>query len=284
MVGERSGAVVIEGSKRALKIVPSARFRPKRVSAANDLLYVTGPGEPVELKRGMGDAEDRVKSSIASDIDILNDSLELSIEYLCSDLLRTGKVVAHDDDGVDYEVDFGMPADHTTVLTGGDLWTDQSSDPNEQLDEFSKIVQDACGMRPNVIVHGTGAWQAYRRNQAVRDELDNRRVDSGTMHNAIGQLYKGNTGNVDHYVYGGSFTDVHGNTRELFPSDYVLLGCSGAPCSVEFGLPADLSNTGPVEKFVKPVIEDDPSQLAIIAESRPLPVADLDYFFLVKVR
>ena len=283
MVGERSGAVTIEGTKRALKIVPSARFRAKRPSGANDLLYVTAPGEPVELKQGMGDVEGRVKSAIVSDIDILNDSLELTIEFMCSEVARTGKVVAHDDDGVDYEVDFGMPADHVTVLTAGDLWTDPASDPNEQLEEFSTIVQNACGMRPDVVVHGTNAYKHYRKNPTVKDELDNRRIESGTMHNAIGKLYKGNVGNVDHYVYGGSFEDVHGNTRELFPPDYILMGCTGAPCSVEFGLPADLRNIGPVEKFVKTVIEEDPSQLAVIEESRPLPVADMSYFFFAKV-
>jgi hypothetical protein len=284
MVGERSGAVVIEGTKRALKIVPSARFRPKRVSGANELLYVTAPGEPVELKQGMGNVEERLKSAIVSDIDILNDSLELSIELLCSELLRTGKVVAHDDDGVDYEVDFGLPAAHTVVLTGTDLWTDAASDPIEILEECSSAVQDACGRRPNVVVHGTGAWQAFRKNKAVKDELNNRNIDSGTMRTAIGELFKGNIGNVGHYVYGGSYDDTHGNSRELFPSDYILMGCTDAPCSVEFGLPADLANTGPVEKFVKTVIEDDPSHLAIIEESRPLPVADLDYFCFVKVR
>lgn len=282
MVGERSGATVIEGSKRTLQIVPSARLRASRASAANDLVYVTGPNEPVELKPGIGDVADRVKSAVVSDIDILADSNELTIEFMCSDLLRTGKVVAHDgDDASDYEVDFGMPPDHTAVLPPSDYWTADGADPLDQLEDFATVVQDTCGMRPDVVIHGTEAFSAFKKNTTVRETLDNRHIDAGTMHVNIAQLYKGNTGGVDHYVYGGAFPDVHGNSRELFPAKGVLLGCRNAPCSVEFGLPADLSVTGPVEKFLKTVIEEDPSYLKLIQESRPLPVADMDFFLFI---
>lgn len=283
MVSEVSGATAIPGPSRELNVVPTARFRPSRPSSAADLLNVTANGESVELKPGMGDMLKRVNDAVALDIAIMDDSVEASIELMCSELLRTGIVMAHGDDGVSYKVDFQMPGDHVIVLSGTDLWTDPASDPEGLYEDVAQIIQDKTGMRPDTVVQGNNARKAFRNHAKVKDELNNRGVQSGNRIINIGNTYQGDPFNMAHYAYGGSLPDVHGNTRNLWLDDYVLFGVSGAPCTVEFGLPIDLENTGPTEKFVKSKLEFDPSAINLIEECCPLATADMRYFVLAKV-
>ncbi|MEZ6854204.1 major capsid protein [Halodesulfovibrio aestuarii] len=283
MVSEVSGATAIPGASRQVTVVPTARFRPSRPSSATDLLNVTANGESVELKPGMGNMLQRVNDAVALDIAVLDDSIEASIELMCSDLLRTGIVTAHADDGISYKVDYQMPTDHVIVLSGTDLWTDPASDPEGLYEDVAQIIQDKTGMRPDTVVQGNNAWRAFRNNAKVKEELNNRGVQSGNRIINIGNTYKGDPYNMAHYVYGGSLPDVHGNTRPLWLDDYVLFGVSDAPCTIEFGLPTDAENTGPTEKFVKSKLIFDPSAIKIVEESRPLATADMRYFFLVKV-
>ncbi|WP_243546388.1 major capsid protein [Pseudodesulfovibrio tunisiensis] len=275
------GGTLIEGTTRESQVVETPRMRPKMHFSACNLLDFRQAGEPPVIKPGVTD--DRVDKAIATDMQELKDRVEITVEYMAAKSLQGGKIplVGETFQG---EVDMRMPASHIIVLGAGDTWADAGADPCEDLEVWADLIVDATGLTPDVCVQGVNAWQAFRNNAKVQGELDNRRMETGQLAPEVGKAYRGHVNGVDIYRYGGSYHDAAGQVQKLMHPDYVVFGCTEAETTIDFGLPEDLENSGPVEYFAKSRINWDPSYLEFLAESRPLPwLKQPDAFVFVKV-
>ena len=280
-VSDVEGGTVVEGTKQEAQVVKTPRMRPKVPFEACKLLEFSEPGQPPIIKRGVTD--DRIKAKIARDLQNVKDRCENTIEYLAAKSLCGGKIQVSQDN-ISLEIDFRQPATHIIVLGAGSQWGDTGINPLEQFKEWGDIILDSCGLTPNVCIQGTNANKAFRGNAAVQAELDNRRFELGTYAPVVGDYHEGYVSGLDIYRYGGSLLDYNNNPVSLMHPDYILLGCTAAETSLEFGHPTDLECDGPCEYFTKSDLKKDPSQLDQITETRPLPWnKQPDAFIYVKV-
>ncbi|NDV20007.1 major capsid protein [Pseudodesulfovibrio sp. JC047] len=280
-VSDVEGGTIVEGTKQESQIVKTPRLRPKVPFKASDLLDFSKPGEPPLVKPGV--ADDRVETKVSRDLQEVKDRCEITIEYMASKSLCGGKIIVTQDN-IQFEIDFRMPATHIIVLSAGSKWNDSGVNPLENLEEWADLIVEACGLSPDVCIMGTNAHKAFRNNAAVQAELDNRRIESGAYAPVVGKAYKGHVQGVDVFRYGGTYHDVDDSPVKLMEPDYILLGCTDAENSLEFGRPTDLECDGPTEYFTKSDLKKDPSQLDQITETRPLPWnKQPDAFVYVKV-
>ncbi len=63
------------------------------------------------------------------------------------------------------------PAGNTDTLTGGDLWSDPTSDPFAQMNVAKEIVRQKTGRKPNVLVPSPTSLTNLRNHPKVLDRL-----------------------------------------------------------------------------------------------------------------
>jgi len=262
------GGTLMHKKAREMQTVTAPRMRPKLQYSANELLEITAPGESPILAPGVQPVE--IERAVAGDMQSIKDDCELTLEYMCSQALCGGKISV-DQDNIQFEIDFQMPAAHKIVLGAGATWDVATVDPSEDMNTWADLIIEECGMAPVAMICGTNAAQAFKRNPFVEGDLDNRNFNIGELSPRVGQLRFGHYEGVDCFRYGGQFTDAAGNPALMMHPDYVLLGVTDADASIEFGMPADLENSGPNEYFAKSKIRFDPSGIEYVSETRPLP-------------
>ncbi len=54
-----------------------------------------------------------------------------------------------------------------SAVSGKGVWSSDSNDPVEEIDEQIQAIATNCGMMPNAIVFGLGAWQVFRNHPKV---------------------------------------------------------------------------------------------------------------------
>jgi Phage major capsid protein E. len=268
-VTEVGAGVQVDKVGRETQMIKCARLRPKKQFSAPELLNFTNPGEDPYLAGNVQEID--LEQAVARDVQDLKDRTETTIEYLCAKSVCGGLITVVQDD-IKFSIDYRMPSSHKPALPAGSLWTAEGANPLEQLESWSDLIVDDSGLTPDVIVMGTNAWKAFRKNPAVQAELDNRRIDHPGLSPRVAKAYQGSIGGVEIYRYGGTYDDADGAPQAVMHPDFVLFGSSEAETSIEFGLPADLEAEGrPMEYFAKSWVDKDPSLLWILSESRPLP-------------
>jgi len=262
------GGTLVSKRAREMKTVTAPRMRPKVHYTAPELLEVPEPGASPILKPGVTEGE--IKRSVAGDLQDIKDDCELTTEYMCAQALCGGKITVNQDN-IQFEIDYQMPAAHQIVLGAGAMWNDSGVDPSKTINMASDLIIDEMGMAPNVMVCGKNAANAFKRNPFVEGDMDKRDFNIGELAPRVGQLRFGHYEGLDCFRYGGTYTDGAGNVSTMMHPDYVLIGVTDADAVIEYGLPADLECSGPTEYFTKAHVESDPSGVEFITETRPLP-------------
>lgn len=183
-------------------------------------------------------------------------------------------------------VNFGRDASLTTVLSGAALWSDDASDPLDDLAE-ARDTAFAFGKSPvNKLVFGQLAWKAFRAKPAVKDLMDIRyRLPGNAQINISGfgtgqpaqlngtyQLPDGGT--VEFWTYSNSYVDpVDGQTKQVLDTRDVV-GIGAAMQGVRaFGAIEDFAaGLVATDMFAKQWMQDDPSVAAMTTQSAPLMV------------
>ena len=272
-VGDYSPGTVIGRVGRESRSVKTPRMRPKLAYRAPDLLDHTAPGGNAHLQPGET-REQAIERCIALDLDNLKGRVETTVEYMCAQALKG--YLSYTGDDISFTIDYLMPDAHKIVLGSGSRWGDTGVDILDWLEAQGDMIVEACGLSPDVCVMGTKAWGAFRKDEQVKEELDNRNMNVGQLAPVIGKAYRGSVNGLDIYRYGGAYQDSAEALQKLLGPEYIVLGCSQAETEITFGLPEDLAAGGmAMEYFSKAYYEDDPSTLNILAESRPLPLPRL---------
>lgn len=233
------------------------------------------PGETIY--QGSSSPSLRASQELAKDMIYMQELIMRREEAMAAELLQTGKVTVVGD-GVNAEIDFGMPAGHLT--TASTLWGASGADPIENLRTWCRLVQRASGINPNICVMGSTAAGEFIDDAKVQTLLDLRRVDVGEIKPAElpdGSSYVGRINlpdlNLDIYCYSEQYTDSEGSATNFLAASKIILGSTRARCERHYGAIRDLefSDALPVRWFPKTWIEPDPSQRLVMLQSSPLP-------------
>lgn len=62
-------------------------------------------------------------------------------------------------------------ASNKVALTGTGKWSDPASTPLQQITDYSEVVRQAIGMRPNTLILSAQAYAATRNNPQIQDRI-----------------------------------------------------------------------------------------------------------------
>lgn len=113
------------------------------------------------------------------------------------------------------------------ALAGVAKWSDPSSNPISNIDDYKETIRAGCGQYPNVALFSALAWKAFKNNPAVMDRIKYTQKGVVTTDLAASLL------DIENVVVGrgvqasgaGVFSDVWGNNCVLA---YCALGSLGS--------------------------------------------------------
>lgn len=264
-VTDYEGGSLVDSTKREVQAIKTTRVRPKKQFRAADLLKAPALGQS---PYNPGLPGDRILTAVTRELDDLKDRAIKTMEVMAAQAMQGAIVI--NQDNINRQIDFLIPAANKVTLTGTDKWTDPASDPSGDFEEWNQLAQES-GYPGNVCIMGDKAWTAFRKNAAVKEELDNKRIETGHLGPNVQSMYKGRVNGVDIYNCGTTYLDATNTPTKLLAPNKVIFTSTELPTSLDFGLPSDLECAGPTDFFSKSNIEGDPSAIWMLLESRPLP-------------
>lgn len=268
---------LVEGKVVASKGFKTATFKP---AYAKDK-RVFDPSRP--LKRAMGEQiggtmspEDRIRATLAYELNDQVTNLRRRLELMASQALVTGKVTVSGDQYPTQVVDYGRDAACTVTLTGGNRWGQSGVKPLDSLQDWSQLVLQLSGAMPRTVVMTVDVWKVFRNDADVKVQLDRFRGNSTMMTNA--QIEEGATfmGNIDGYniwVYAGWYVDANDTEQPIVPAATVILGGPQILGYQAFGAIRDeAAGYQAMNFFPKSWVEQDPAVRYLMLQSAPLVV------------
>ncbi|WP_034642578.1 major capsid protein [Desulfovibrio inopinatus] len=275
---------VVEGRGFSSYTFNPPYIKPKRVLTPKDVVKRL-PGEV--LYTSSRSPQDRQAVKVGEFLADMDEAITRRIEWMAAQALLSGKVECVGE-GVSAVVDFQRDPGQTVVVSAADKWTADTSDPIGQVFDWKQQTALASGHVPDTAVVGAGVAKAMRKNKAILEALDNRRVDIGyikpeTLPN--GATYIGRFEEIDWYTYSEVYVDEETDDLiPLMPDDLVLLGTRRSRAVVHYGVIMDLEATAALARYPKMWLVKDPSTANVMLQSAPLPVPhEPDAFLVAKV-
>lgn len=223
-----------------------------------------------------------------------------SMELQASQVLQTGTITLTDSAGVAlYTLDFKPKSSH--FPTAGTAWGTGGDDPLGDIEALAEQIRNDGLEDPDELIMGVDAFNAFIKNTEVREQLDNRRMETMRI---VSMEKRGNGGTFrgvvevgnykfDIWTYGGRYKDPQtGNKIQFIDPSKVIVRSSTARLDATFGaipnigslmgaqatrllpeLPARLSNdAGGMDLFTNVWLSDDGEQMFGGVGARPLMI------------
>lgn len=96
---------------------------------------------------------------------------EIVAKRMRASLIQDGAINITTDDG-DIVVDYGVPSNHKTVLTGTAKWNDPTADISGDIATFQKVITDDNYTKPNIMLMTEKSFMnTFMINTAINDHL-----------------------------------------------------------------------------------------------------------------
>lgn len=240
------------------------------------------------LRRSMGEAiggslspEQRRDLALANELQDQMDRIMRRKEAMAFEALFSGRVTVVGDKYPSTVVTFGRSARLeanavTNNLTGGNRWSETTSNPMDNLDDLSETTVELAGSPILDVILDAAAWKAFRKNKKVERDLELPKYDAGTIMSlepvAEGLQYKGAYGGYRIWLYTGFYTAANGTETKTMEGGHAL--CVGAIEGVQHqgAIQDEEAGMQPLEIFPKSWVTPDPSVRWIMSQSAPLVV------------
>lgn len=228
-VGNGFGSKTVERRGFTTQTFEPQLVAPDLVTTADQMLHRRA-GETVYAAKTPAE---RAAEQLGKDLSDLDDMVSRTEEWMAAQTLFTGQVRMLGD-GVDETIYYWPedPADQPVVtLTGDDLWTADKSNPLENIRGWKRKVSLQSGFTPRMVVMGAKVVDAFMKNKAINEALDNRRKEQGKIEPKDldeGVTFYGTLEGVDFYGYDEqSYNEATKKLEVLVPEDKLLLGAPG---------------------------------------------------------
>jgi len=229
-----------EGTKVENSGYKIVNFRPpyideeKATRASEFLKKIEGLSDEAKIAK----QKTRAEKKLVADISELKERVKRAEIKQVADGLLTGKLVVNES-GKDREIDFNMPSSHSIVYGGSDLWTDDGSDPIDDIRLWREMIQENSGRDIDAMVFGRDVLNAFIKNKAVQTYFDNLRMTIGEV--SAKKLGNGLTRyadveGVEIYTFTDWYYDEDAKANKpMIPHDMLVFGATDADVSIEFG-------------------------------------------------
>jgi hypothetical protein len=189
-------------------------IKPNRMLHADDLLRRNIGGN-----RNAGNATNRDAELLVLDEQELDASISRTENWMCSQVLFSGKVQCKDGDTQEIvaEIDYG-PISRTVLAKP---WSDTTSNPLDDLKAAQRLVSGACGFAANFIVMGRLAGDAFESNPSVLESYNKLHIQPGVLSREFEQFGVVNLGmwrGVSLYVPEEQYEDTDGTIKYFVPT------------------------------------------------------------------
>lgn len=273
----------VPGKARSARGRQVSTFEPAYVKPKNEVTpdenFVRLAGEQIA---GTLDPSQRYMANVTQILADQDAEITRREEWMCAQILQTGKVTVSGEDYPAVEIDFGRDASLTKQLTTTARWGEADVKPLRLIRAWSAEVSQKSGGTPTQVVMGSLASEIFQEDADVRAVLDNRRQATGSFE--LGPVatggqdmvaaYLGSIGQYDFWQYSQNYEDEAGNVQQLWPDHGVMLSAPGAHWgAMTHGAIRDNTSLAPLPRFPKMWDEKDPSVTFIMTQSAPLPVS-----------
>lgn len=259
-----------------------AYVKPKHVVDPN-MVIERMPGEA--LGTGSMSIEQRRDATIAELLRRQRVMIQNRWQWLAARAIIDGKVVISGEDYPETLVDFRRDPSLTGTLTGGARWSEQTSNPLEDLKQMRIAANRLSGARITMHIFGAEAWDMFCQRVDIKDLLDTRYRGSETNVSRLLDGYEGveyvgviqglnGAGRIEVWVNNEKYIDPDTKTEEFYLDQKTVVGVSpmvqGVRC---FGAIKDKqAGYRAVEIFPKMWENEDPSVEYLMSQSAPLMV------------
>ena len=266
---------IVESLGRSVKTFRPAYIKDKRVF---------DPSKP--FKRAAGEqiggslsAAERRDAYVATEMQDQINMVARRMEVMASELIRTGKVTVEGEGYPRAVVDYGRAAALTpAALAGTDLWSDPTSTPLDDLQDWHDIALKESGAPVPDAIMGVTAWKNFRKHGEVKSRLDTARVRNNGLDVGAqlteGLTYRGEIDGFNIFTYAGWYVDPVTNVEtEIWPTDVVALTSALLEGVRAFGAIRDgKAGFRAMPYFPKLWEQDDPAVEYLMMQSAPLLV------------
>jgi hypothetical protein len=235
-----SKGIAVAREKEQLSLFSPPFIKPNRMLHADDLLRRNIGGN-----RNGGNSTNRDVELLVIDEQELDASISRTENWMCSQVLFSGKVLCLDGDTgkPTAEIDYG-PISKTVLAK---FWSDTTSKPLDDLKAAQRLVSGACGFTANLIVLGKDAGDAFESNPNVMEAYNKLQIQSGVLapeFEQFGIVLLGNWRGIPLYVSEEQYEDNTGAMKYYVPPKEVLVASTGIQGVMAYAGVSQVSDDG----------------------------------------
>ena len=235
-----SKGTAVAREKTQLSLFAPPFCKPNRMLHADDLLRRNIGGS-----RNGGTATNKDAELLLLDEQELDASISRTENWMCSQVLFSGKVVCKDGDSGEpvSEIDYG-PISRTVTTKP---WSDSTADPLADLKAAQRLVSGACGFSADLIVMGKDAGDAFESNAKVLESYNKVHIQPGVLTAEIAQygvVSLGTWRGLTLYVSEEQYEDTDGTMKYYVPPKEVLVASTGIQSTMAYAGVAQGDNDG----------------------------------------
>ncbi|MET3602173.1 major capsid protein [Martelella mangrovi] len=236
---------------------------------------------PGEQPGGAVSPEQRYAQNIAQILDDQDMRITRREELMCSEVLRTGRVIVEGENYPTQTVNYQRAPELTIALSGAARWGESGVDPYDDIENWIDLLAITDGFTAREVTLGPGAATLLKRSERFQKLLDIRRQASGSMEfgpvstGAEGKYSAvlGQVGETTFLQYSQGYT-AGGVKSNFWPSYGVgILDPQGFMGHFGYGAILDDQALVPMERFPDMWREKNPSRTILQTQAAPLPIA-----------
>lgn len=235
---------------------------------------------PGEALTGSMSPQQREDMIVADIVETHRFAIERTWEWMACEAAVNGAITVSSPDYPTASLSFGRDASLSKNLTAGDRWSETTSKPLVDIENWMQTMHRLSGYTPTRITMGVNAWNAFKNHASVKDMLDTRRGSKNALETGPGAglpwQYRGSidsAGGLEVWTYNDIYEDANGNSVNYLDQDTVVLTSPAVEGVRAFGAIMD-RKAGYVATpiFGKMWEQDDPSGLYLMHQSAPLMI------------
>lgn len=190
-------------------------------------------------------------------------------EEMAMSALTTGKL-ALTDNGVNYSVDYGIPANHLGTSTKA--WSDPTAEIETDIQNVEDLLTQTTGA-PQVMIMNTKTFRSLQHNkEIINTSIITNTTNIGMLPATAVTAFLQDTFQVNIVVYNQGYYNAQGQFKPYIPDDIVIFTPDGALGNMTFTqTPEELDLTS--DSAVQTTIVD--TGVAVSVWKKPDPVATL---------
>lgn len=266
---------IVQSSGMVTKTFKPAYIKDKRIfDSSRPLKRIAG-----ESIGGTFDPLHRVERLLVLELQDQVNMIDRRLETMASEILTTGSVNIEGDSYPAQNVDFGRDPALTVTLTGANRWSDSTTSPLDDLQDWSQLILQKSGVLANDVVMSLDVWKVFRSHPIVAAELARLRSNSTLQPDALtteGGIFMGTLHGFNIFVYSSWYVDDNGDEQPIFPAKTLVMSSAGMQGLRAFGaIRDDAAGFQALPYYPKSWTDPDPSMRYLMMQSAPLLVPQL---------